>query len=156
MEEESRFIYFSGTNTTTKSQFREPPVDISGAESMSFPSRELIVHMIVSVWLCTATKNWGWTPVHSIWCLMKLLLLFCISEQERRDLLDNLCNLQNLRKMVIRNSLAQIDIYLCPTSYGTLVNTLAAGEILVVTDVTHLDGLLTKNMPPARKNQVHM
>ena len=70
--------------------------------------------------------------------------------------MDNLCNLQNLRKMVIRNSLAQIDIYLCPTSYGTLVNTLAAGEILVVTDVTHLDGLLTKNMPPARKNQVHM
>ena len=54
-------ILFScyGINATLKGRYRDPPVDIWGAENMPFPSRDWIFYMIVSVQLCTTIKNLG-------------------------------------------------------------------------------------------------
>ena len=61
---------------TLDSWFREPTFEKLGDDNMSFNSCDWIFYFIFSVRLFTATKNWRWSPVHSIWRLMKLFIYF--------------------------------------------------------------------------------
>ena len=92
-----------------KSRFREPPVEIWGAENILLKSSGWILYVIVSVRLCTATKNWRWPSIHSILCSMTLLSIFWISEHNKRYWLGNLCNFQDLKRW-------NLEFY-CPARY---------------------------------------
>ena len=50
-------FYCSGVSITLESWLKDPTVDILGADNISFQSRDWIFYVIVSVWLCTATKT---------------------------------------------------------------------------------------------------
>ena len=53
---------YSEITSTPKSKFREPPLEIWGAENMSLLSHDWVLYMIFSVRLCTTHENWGYLP----------------------------------------------------------------------------------------------